>query len=542
MNISINITKTDWSKTIKNEFSEMHILGTITENEIFTKIMESNPDPDNLFEQIKDFTGFFSIIYCKNNALFACVDRIRSHPLFYAVANDCFYISDKADWVRIKVGETEMNSLARDEFQLTGYVTGQYTLYENVKQLQAGEALILLNDSLELKRYYTFEHSEPKTYNESELSDKFYEICRFAISRLVKYANGRQIVIPLSGGFDSRLIAVMLKENGYNNVLCFTYGLKGNKEAKYSKIVADSLGFKWHFVEYTKENWNKAWETQERIDYQLYSSNLTSLSHLQDWLAVKEMKEDGVLESNAVFSPGHTGDMISGSHIPKFIFEKPDQVYDLKDFVNNIIQKHYSLAPLKEVNTSKNVFEWSVSNSIRKTSLINAEVLANELEKWNWQERQAKFICNSVRVYEFFRYDWWLPMWDQPFVTFFENLPLKLRNHTWYKERVNELFKKYSSEKKQLTNASQRNSVLKFGIFLIKKIPFIERMTRFILSTLPAKSINTGYCGVSWQSEKLRRKLFRNNGIAAFFLLKTLEQDVKCNIEQSFRRLSTKTF
>lgn len=50
MNISINITKTDWSKTIKNEFSEMHILGTITENEIFTKIMESNPDPDNLFE------------------------------------------------------------------------------------------------------------------------------------------------------------------------------------------------------------------------------------------------------------------------------------------------------------------------------------------------------------------------------------------------------------------------------------------------------------------------------------------------------------
>ena len=82
MNISINITKTDWSKTIKNEFSEMHILGTITENEIFTKIIESNPDPDNLFEQIKDFTGFFSIIYCKNNALFACVDRIRSHPLF----------------------------------------------------------------------------------------------------------------------------------------------------------------------------------------------------------------------------------------------------------------------------------------------------------------------------------------------------------------------------------------------------------------------------------------------------------------------------
>lgn len=521
MDISINITKKEWLETFSSGSSITQLLGTIIENTDFINLIASEPRIEELKENVKAYTGFYSIIHKNDDNLFACVDRIRSHPLFYGISNHCFYISDQAEWVKKQVGDTTMNSIARDEFQLTGYVTGQDTLFSNVKQLQAGEFLILKNDKLKVERYYTFEHVEPEKYDEKELIAELYKASMNSIDRLIKYANGRQIVVPLSGGYDSRLIATLLKESGYKNILCFSYGLKGNKEAKYSRIVADSLGFKWHFVEYTKENWNKAWETQERIDYQLYSSNLTSLSHLQDWLAVKEMKEDGVLESNAVFSPGHTGDMIAGGHIPKFIFEKPDQVYDLKDFVNNIIQKHYSLAPLKEVNTSKNVFEWSVSNSIRKTSLINAEVLANELEKWNWQERQAKFICNSVRVYEFFGYDWWLPMWDQPFVNFFENLPLKLRNHSWYQQFVTNFYAKHSNKEIILTNPSQEKSILDVFIALIFKIKVFQKTIRMVARCLPERNINTTHAARQNKTyKKLRRKCYSNNGVGAYFLLK----------------------
>ena len=32
-------------------------------------------------------------------------------------------------------------------------------------------------------------------------------------------------------------------------------------------------------------------------------------------------------------------------------------------------------------------------------------------EVWDWQERQAKWIVNSVRNYEFYGYEWRMPLW-----------------------------------------------------------------------------------------------------------------------------------
>jgi asparagine synthase (glutamine-hydrolysing) len=60
-------------------------------------------------------------------------------------------------------------------------------------------------------------------------------------------------VVPLSGGLDSRIIVAMLKRLGVEDVICFTYGKKGNREAEISRQVAEALGYRWYFVEYTKE-------------------------------------------------------------------------------------------------------------------------------------------------------------------------------------------------------------------------------------------------------------------------------------------------
>ena len=46
---------------------------------------------------------------------------------------------------------------------------------------------------------------------------------------------------------------------------------------------------------------------------------------------------------------------------------------------------------------------------------------------FNGYERQAKFIVNSVRVYEFFGYAWRIPLWDRELIDFFLKVPLKYR-------------------------------------------------------------------------------------------------------------------
>src|SRR5690606_32958713 len=126
-----------------------------------------------------------------------------------------------------------------------------------------------------------------------------------AFQKLINHANGRQIVVPLSGGYDSRLIVSILKELGYSNVICFSYGIKGNLEAEYSKKIAESLGYKWIFVEYTDNKWKENWNTDLSKEYVEFASNKTSLPHVQDWIAVLELKANNLVNSNAIFVPGH---------------------------------------------------------------------------------------------------------------------------------------------------------------------------------------------------------------------------------------------
>src|SRR5690606_26457536 len=51
----------------------------------------------------------------------------------------------------------------------------------------------------------------------------------------------------------------------------------------------------------------------------------------------------------------------------------------------------------------------------------------NRFEAFDWRERQAKYIVNSVRVYNYFGYDWWLPFWDIEFFDHWLTVPTNQR-------------------------------------------------------------------------------------------------------------------
>ena len=380
-------------------------------------------------QKLNKLNGFYALVRQEDNCLFAAVDHIRSIPLFYGKNDVHFYISDDAEWVRQQVGDQEMDQLAREEFQLAGYVTGRDTLFPNVKQLQAGELLIAKegNDDVDIKthRYYRFLHNEPDSYNEEVLGEQLDQVAVDSIKRLIDYADGRQIVVPLSGGYDSRLIVTLLKRLEYDNILTFTYGVPGNKESVYSKKIADALGLEWHFVEYSNELWRNAWQTEERWQYQKWASGWASIAHVQDWLAVKLMKEEGVIDPDCVFVPGHSGDFVAGSHIPQKAFTQTS--FSMGAVSDSLFADHYTLAPIKFVTKNNGFWKSRVESLLSDFVVSEAWQYADAYESWDWQERQAKFICNSVRVYEFFGYDWWMPLWDAEFMRFWEDVPLELR-------------------------------------------------------------------------------------------------------------------
>jgi len=378
---------------------------------------------------ISDLNGSFAVIVKYRGGMLAAVDRLRSIPLFYGVRHGLWIISDVAESVGCFVDNEALNDLAMKEFLLTAYVTGPNTLLPDVKQLQSGELLCIaksLPQKPKLVRYYRFLPGSPSEKSATELREDMDEMHLQVFRRLAKSANGRRIVLPLSGGLDSRLVAAMLKKVGYDNVLCFSYGRLGNWEAEISQRVAERLGYEWHFVHYTWKKWKRWFNLPECRQARIQGCNLASRSSIQDWPAVFELKRTGVLQEDDLLTPGHSGDFLAGSHIP------PELTNGQNSTLNAVVEavlKHHFIQ-----------WKWRKGNHMLEEQLIS-RILAilhdvsvttprdavGAFEMWDWQERQAKYIVNSVRTYESLGFEWRIPLWDNAVMDFWRRTPLQLR-------------------------------------------------------------------------------------------------------------------
>jgi len=425
--IKINLNN-GWKK-----FENIYIKGTmfdgshkLTHEEVFNKL--SQLDESKIIDYLRSLNGYFSIINVGENKGWMAVDRIRSFPIFYGKQKDSLFISDVACWVKEQVGDIDMEPISRQEFLLTGFVTGPDTLFENVKQIQAGEVIFfdVDQDSINLRsyRYYDYFHKHFYDTDEDYLLHQFDIVMSDIFNRLITIADGRTILVPLSGGYDSRLIVLMLKRLGYNNVCAFSYGIANNEESLISKYVANKLNIRWEFVEYTNELWNQWYNTNTMKEYFNMAGNLCSLPHIQDWPAVLKLK-DNIID-NAIFVPGISADLNTGGFIEKY-----PSIYEAnatrEDLLKLILIYSYELYPFEGISSDvKNIIKQKILKIIDNKPY--GGTYGEKFECWVSTEKVAKFVLNSVRVYEFFGFDWWTPYWDDEFVSFWYNVPHQFRN------------------------------------------------------------------------------------------------------------------
>lgn len=372
------------------------------------------------FKALEQLNGFFSIIYYLNNEIYLISDKVRSRPIFYSFKGG-WKVSD--DFYSLVSKENSVNQSSKLEFLRTGYVTSNETLINGVFQVEAAQIVKITNDTQPVRKNYWYFIPEKNIVNSTNISywfNKIDEALDLSIKRLINIADGRTIVIPLSGGYDSRAIALYLKKNGYQNLLAFTFGKKNSHEIKMSKKIADALHIQWHYVEYSKSMWQSIQNTSEFKRYRNFISSGTSVSNIVVYPALQKLLKSGIIDSNSLVAPGHTGDFLAGGH-----FSKQDLIgiQSATKQINSIAHRHYSLTstPLPNKVLSK------LTNVVNE---LNSETRADPLpvsELWNARERQSKFIVNSCRYYDFFNLDWWMPLWDNEFISLWESVPYSLR-------------------------------------------------------------------------------------------------------------------
>lgn len=377
---------------------------------------------ETVFEKILiSLNGVFSIIIEDGNEIYFATDRLRALPLFYALSGNDLIISDSTNSIYDILPGVSFDHISFEDFNQNGlFVTGRHTLFKEINQVQAGEWCKYNKSERILKNLPYFEYIHKNFVSDKDkLRDNFTNSYKQVGRNLVKALDGRKAIIPLSGGADSRMVATLLKNEGYNDVLCFTYGRKNNTESQISKDVAKHLDYEWIMIPYTRKLWYDLNFDKDYKDYLEIAGNYTGLPHIQDFLAVKVLKERNLIPKKSVFVPGHSGGLIAGRNITEeYLKEKLSP----NEFFQTIYRKFYNTD-----NISSTCIKKKIQSNFDNVTEASVEDLASYSEWFNIRERQAKFIVNSVRVYEYFGYEWLIPLWDNSLFNFWEQVPIKLR-------------------------------------------------------------------------------------------------------------------
>lgn len=492
------------------------------ENGNLLKFFSDIFDKKSFIEKINNANGVFTVLIKKNNEIFIASDTSRMFPLFYCYINNSICVSDDIVFLKNKFNFSEIDNFSANAFLTSGHTMGNKTLFEGIKQVQSNEYLIFKDNKLKNRGFF-FSYSI-KTLNNStytKLKEQTTKLFDKTFERLVKSLNNRHVALPLSGGYDSRLIATMLKKYNYNNVTCFTYGKKGLKETEVSRMVAEKLSYKWYFIEYS-ENLTKNFITDKLKEYANFVGKYSSMPMFQEYFAVKYLKDNKLIPENSIFIPGHSGDLLGGSQYMKVFDENvtvdqiPDLLFKKKFFFNK--------TPLKYKTKIKKIIKTMIEDFNEKPEQYYAYSL---IEDFDIKEKIAKFIINSSSVYNYFGYEHRLPYWDKEMLLFFRDIPLEYKKMKLLYDEVlkNEYFSAYNVNfKTELQPTNKQVQIQKIKDIIKKFLPqscknkLIKR-NDWLNSYLVSKQLKAD---LNKKKIKFNNKIYSNNSIYIQWYLKNV--------------------
>ena len=370
---------------------------------------------------IANVKDHFAVIVRGPNFCFACTDHCRSSPIFFS--SDA--ISNDAHALKLQKNINRPNIAGVRDAAMAGFVTGPKILYVGLQQLEAGTCALWKTDQQDpdIWKHTTYLPQNIQNISLNSLTDGFLAVMDSAVKRGIEEAAGKPILLALSGGLDSRLLLAKFVQHGCPNLSAFTYGPSGSDEARIAREIASRLNVPWSPY-FTKPRHMKAFfSTPERRKYWAFCDGLTSVPNFQDFLPLKLLQEQGRIPQGTFIINGQTGDYISGGHIPRILMAPSVPGNTL---LTAIIEKHFSLWKSLKTPENLNAVQTYLAERFKvdpHKSLDREESIAI-YERFEYEERQSKYVVNGQRNYEFLGLNWLLPFWQSDVVRFWRDVPL----------------------------------------------------------------------------------------------------------------------
>jgi len=383
------------------------------------------PGASSVAAVVAPVRSFWAVLFTGRAGVIAAVDHVRSLPLFYADMAGPPVVGDEARAVAHAAGLQAFDAVGVEDLALSAYATGHRTLLAGLSQLVAGEVMVWPTEGApDRARHHDYRPPEADDLAPVPVSE-LSAVLDATIDRLVAKAGGRPIGIPLSGGLDSRFVLAKLVERAYRPLFAFSYGPRGNSDAAVARLVAERLGVHWRFVATSGGQIRNFFDSPERRDYWKFSDGLSALPSMQDVLPLAVLRQSGGLPTEAMIVNGNSGDFISGAHIPARLISA-DRVTPT-ELLDALIDKHFALwRPLLTSERRRHLRQRIAEALVLDAGgpSMTASAATSAYERYEYAERQCKFVVNGQRSYEWHGLSWHLPLWDRAVVELFARAPL----------------------------------------------------------------------------------------------------------------------
>jgi asparagine synthase (glutamine-hydrolysing) len=215
----------------------------------------------------------FAIWNRREQSLFIARDRLGIKPLYYYYDGQTLLFGSEIKTILSHPGvKAEFNESTLREYLAFGYVTGEETMFRNIRKLLPGHTLELDGAGrLEIQQYWDLEFRED---SERRPRDYYVKSYREMLEQCVSSHLMSDVPLGmfLSGGLDSSTIAAIATKLRREPIETFAvgYGEEEFSELRYARQVAEHIGSKHREVRMSREDFFQAlplltWHEDEPI-------------------------------------------------------------------------------------------------------------------------------------------------------------------------------------------------------------------------------------------------------------------------------------
>ena len=205
-----------WEKFQHNYIKGFAFLGNklLSEEDILIELLNSIK-LNKLNEKLLELNGDFSAVISYQSNIYLIADKYKKYPLLYSKINGEWIITDQSRSIMDFIPNYEADEEALTTYLALGYLHGDQTFLKDCKIVSAG-TWVLLDDKAVIYEYHKHIYTKV-SLTDDEIMTGCVNNLENAMKRVVLSIGDRPIWIPLSGGYDSRLLACVCKKLNIKN-------------------------------------------------------------------------------------------------------------------------------------------------------------------------------------------------------------------------------------------------------------------------------------------------------------------------------------